>query len=411
MIDRAQPVSPLMDGDVKAMAFQTQESAPVVALWKWRGNATEMLLPVTNAPVRLVDLMGHDVALRVEGGKLHIPITDSPVFVAGPSGSAIAFFDWIKAADVDVDPVEITTQMSDARSITIHIKNNLPHQVRAELSVQAPAGVTAKLQQGSLDLAAGATVGAICELAGVDQLPAGDGASQDLVLAIKSDGKEFKRNLALALEPCQYRTVDMSSSPDPKQWEGLKQYVMDKRENVLPPDPDLGWRGPDDLSVTASVAWDSENFYLLANVRDDVFFQNETGSNIWRGDSLQIAFNTMNDAREGFAVYSPTDYEFAVALTKGGPTVARLYGPKGVALGVIITVKANIQRVPGGVAYQVAFPWREIAPLAATKGRIFAFNFIANDNDGGGRRFWCGLTPGIGDMKNPAAYRKFILKP
>ena len=58
--------------------------------------------------------------------------------------------------------------------------------------------------------------------------------------------------------------------------------------------------------------------------------------------------------------------------------------------------------------YRIAIPWKtlEIKPI---KGTVFALNFTANDNDGGGARFYMGLTPGIVEGKNPYAFRKFIL--
>jgi hypothetical protein len=35
---------------------------------------------------------------------------------------------------------------------------------------------------------------------------------------------------------------------------------------------------------------------------------------------------------------------------------------------------------------------------------------IVNDDDGTGRGYWIGLTPGIGEGKRPAAYRDLYLR-
>jgi hypothetical protein len=40
-------------------------------------------------------------------------------------------------------------------------------------------------------------------------------------------------------------------------------------------------------------------------------------------------------------------------------------------------------------------------------GQVVGLDFIANDNDGQGRSYWMGLTPGIGEGKTPEAYRRF----
>jgi hypothetical protein len=38
-----------------------------------------------------------------------------------------------------------------------------------------------------------------------------------------------------------------------------------------------------------------------------------------------------------------------------------------------------------------------------------AINFIANENDGNGRAYWMGPTPGIGEGKSPRSYRQFAI--
>ena len=44
-------------------------------------------------------------------------------------------------------------------------------------------------------------------------------------------------------------------------------------------------------------------------------------------------------------------------------------------------------------------------------GKVIPINFIVNESDGKGRANWIGLTSGIGEGKNPAIYRKFVLVP
>jgi len=38
-----------------------------------------------------------------------------------------------------------------------------------------------------------------------------------------------------------------------------------------------------------------------------------------------------------------------------------------------------------------------------------AINVVANDDDGQGRAYWMGLTPGIGEAKTPMVYREFVV--
>ena len=61
--------------------------------------------------------------------------------------------------------------------------------------------------------------------------------------------------------------------------------------------------------------------------------------------------------------------------------------------------------------YETTLPWSLLNIPEPRPGTVMAINLIANDNDGHGRGYWMGLTPGIGEAKNPQAYREFIVNP
>lgn len=91
------------------------------------------------------------------------------------------------------------------------------------------------------------------------------------------------------------------------------QIVLDERNQIQPPDPFISWRGPEDLSARLFLAWDRNGLYLLAEVKDDQFEQPFSGAEIWRGDSMQFAFDCGNDARPRSG-YDGNDCEFGAAF-------------------------------------------------------------------------------------------------
>jgi hypothetical protein len=58
--------------------------------------------------------------------------------------------------------------------------------------------------------------------------------------------------------------------------------------------------------------------------------------------------------------------------------------------------------------YEVRIPWEALVAGPPASGRLIALNVIANENDGQGRAYWMGLTPGIGEAKAPQSYRRFV---
>ena len=185
---------------------------------------------------------------------------------------------------------------------------------------------------------------------------------------------------------------------------------MASRDYLIPNDPENGYDGPADLSIESAIGHDSDNLYLAINVRDDVHFQPFSAGKLWAADSIQLVIDTRADALPNVYGFAPDDYEMSFGLTPNGPDKEFDYiYERGRAAASLKQVECNIFRSGDLTCYRIAIPWK-VLNMEPENGTVFGLNFIANDHDGHGRNYWMGLTPGIGEAKNPYAYRKFILQ-
>ncbi len=199
------------------------------------------------------------------------------------------------------------------------------------------------------------------------------------------------------------------------EWEGVSPVQLGKeniyntvslgieRQEAGP----LSWNGPADLSGLAWFAHDDKNLYIRLQIRDDVHVA-YPGEGMWKGDSVQIAFDTLNDKSNN---YRPDDYEYGFALVQGEVHKvcwAKAESRDKAGAGGLDSIQCRITREKDVTWYELAFPYESLYPFDPQNG-ILGFSFIVNDNDGLNRKGWLQLTPGIGDGKNPFAFASLVL--
>jgi len=174
--------------------------------------------------------------------------------------------------------------------------------------------------------------------------------------------------------------------------------------------------GAEDMSVSGWLAWDEEALYLALEVRDDHLHFPVTTA-VWDFDSLQVALDGANDAVEN-AGFDQNDFEFQIArMRTGEPLIYAIQYPEGHISSIVeeeceLAIVAD--QATGRLVYELRIPEAVIPPLELSAGRVFGFNLIHNDNDGGragDREGWLELTPGIGYGKDPWQYDEVILWP
>jgi hypothetical protein len=186
---------------------------------------------------------------------------------------------------------------------------------------------------------------------------------------------------------------------------GSPDFVLDQCAQVLPRDPGVGWTSPDDLSARIWLGWNAESLFVTTRVRDPIHHPTtDEPTGFFDGDSIQIGVDPRNEAgAEGG--YGAHDVELGLVLGANGiranqtfPTMRRL------------DIPVAGERIAGETIYRAAIPW-SVLGIRPRAGMVLAFDLIVNQNNGTGRAYWIGITPGIGESKRPSGFVKLFLAP
>lgn len=146
-----------------------------------------------------------------------------------------------------------------------------------------------------------------------------------------------------------------------------------------------GWDGSEDLTAVWQLTWDNGNLYVAVTVTDDTHVQTASGNQIFRGDGVDMQFDTARDADFGPAL-SPDDYQITLSpgdFAGSGPSAFRYRGTAAGAIldapgGNIVTVAA--QQTATGYTLEAAIPWSDLN-LEPSEGLTIGLSLNANDND------------------------------
>jgi hypothetical protein len=198
----------------------------------------------------------------------------------------------------------------------------------------------------------------------------------------------------VGVTPC-YSAPKRIVDGDLAAWQALKPCLLAHSWNWVSASSEP-YRGPSDLSVRFWTGYDDTYFYLAAEVTDDKHVQTETGDDLWRGDSIQLAL-TVCDQR----------LKLDVAAGNDGSTRIWERQPN---LGVPNDIRA-VAKVDGTVTrYEIQVPWKIVT--SSVPGTVSAkFALLVNDNDGSGRKGWLEWFSGLGGTKDPSKYGSLQFMP
>jgi hypothetical protein len=166
-------------------------------------------------------------------------------------------------------------------------------------------------------------------------------------------------------------------------------------------DTNLGLTLPGDFSARAVTAWNSKYFFVAVRVIDPVFRPADSMTDFWNGDSIQFAFDPLDNTTGEFdgddIMLGAGDFAF-------GRKVLTTLVPEGLPQGIW---KVPFETTHNGpeMTYVVALPWRYCGRLDPLRNGRFRFNLIVNDNDGARRLGFLKITDGIGDGPHLSKFR------
>ena len=167
----------------------------------------------------------------------------------------------------------------------------------------------------------------------------------------------------------------------------------ENNKNVEILDDSTVYLGESDLSGKATAMYDEENIYFFIEVTDNQFVNNNTGLNIWNGDSIQIGLADQDTPATG------SYNELTVALTKEGPQMYR-HGTNKATLptGLVEDKELAIVRDGTKTYYEMKIPWAQCLsdPSKVGSGYIPKFAFLINDDDGLGRNVYMEYSQVLG---------------
>ncbi|MGD2049519.1 MAG: sugar-binding protein [Chloroflexota bacterium] len=151
---------------------------------------------------------------------------------------------------------------------------------------------------------------------------------------------------------------------------------------------DSGWDGTDDLTALWRLAWDVSNLYIGVEVADDVHVQTQTGNQIFRGDSVDMQFDT-NRAGDLGPGLSPDDIQITFSPGDFATLPPSAFRFQGTADGQILDapgghhVILQTQQTATGYRIEAAIPWGDLN-LTPAEGLVIGLALNANDNDSPG---------------------------
>jgi hypothetical protein len=384
---------------VWAVIFKKPSGADA-AVWMPRGSGS--LKIEMDADMSAVDMFGAEI--KIADGR--IKIGEEPVFIRGRSDAAWDSLQKKLNPDAfGIIPVEIGAVRKSGGALEINIYNSLLRPVR---------GVATVTVNGKQAIRENLVV--VKKGKGVLNVPS----------ALTADGKENVRveftEEKLSQEPATAEfalnagRIGMAKSPVAiGGWlEKLKpqapDYVRNEFKYMYPKD-NPSWKGADDLSAKVWYAWDRNNLYVAAEVKDNAHFNNaKTASGIWNGDCFQLGFDVTDSAlkvtdktrKTGSAV----DLNMGMAIVGGKPVLHVWNGPFGAAEKIKYAITRNEQAKI--TAYEAAIPWSALG-LNAPENKAIGVNFVVFDDDSGlGQRQWMELCGGFAGSVDPAKFQRVI---
>lgn len=142
------------------------------------------------------------------------------------------------------------------------------------------------------------------------------------------------------------------------------------------------YSGPDDLAADFQLGWNESGLLFAVRVTDDVYRPGPGGSNLWRGDSIEIHFDRRLAEDFTRPLADADDYQIGIAFDRD-LTSLRGYRWLPFALETAFTPSGAVHATSTGYHVEVMIPWQLLEETrgGALADEVFGFNISISDND------------------------------
>ncbi|MHC1739567.1 MAG: sugar-binding protein [Anaerolineaceae bacterium] len=142
------------------------------------------------------------------------------------------------------------------------------------------------------------------------------------------------------------------------------------------------WTNADDLQASYAAVWDYDNLYISVKVHDDIYAQNATGADIYKGDSMEILLDKNLYGDFYTQALNTDDYQLGISggnSAAGIAPSAYLWFPTGAA-GVKSNITIGFLQETGLYRIEAKIPWSAFG-ITPTKGMHLGIAVSVSDND------------------------------
>jgi hypothetical protein len=141
------------------------------------------------------------------------------------------------------------------------------------------------------------------------------------------------------------------------------------------------WTGLEDHSAVFAVGWDEAYLYLALRVTDDVYVQTQTGETLFRGDSVELLFDTNLAGDFDDTTLNGDDYQLGLSAGANRITPeAYLWFPTGQRGRAEVLLIPRPDGANHGYLIEAGIPWTLLA-VAPVPGTQLGFALSSSDND------------------------------
>lgn len=168
-----------------------------------------------------------------------------------------------------------------------------------------------------------------------------------------------------------------------------------------------------DLSATYYIGWDQTYLYLGVQVTDDKFVQVSQGRSLYKGDEVELQFDSALDADFSSTTLSADDYQLGLSpgdFDSHDPEVYRWY-PSSKA-GAVTNVLLKSASTTSGYTLEARIPWSVLGTIPQS-GNHYGFVLSVSDDDKAGEAVQESLISSVSTRKllNPTTWGTLELEP